>query len=206
MKIESRQYINGLRRDIYPIASSDNKVLLVEGRYYIADQNAKRISLYYEKIKMFPIGLGVAKRQDRYGIINSNGEEVVKCVYENTWIDQDIIRVRKDGKWILLDKSGLPICSLEFDFVEKFNDNGFARFQLGELWGVITKDMTIAIPPNYFYLGDLDHDKVVAKNLRWYGVIDLNNNVVVPFKYSHMRCKDGKLILSNKKESCSIAF
>ena len=96
-------------------------------------------------------------RKNEYGILNSRGEEVLPFEYDSIYTPQsvtDYICVRQGTDWFIVDRSGRRLSANRYDVLEPFTPNGYAIF--GER---------------------LDGEM-------YYGVIDTNENIVIPAKYS----------------------
>lgn len=204
------------------IKGSENVLVRSDnGMFYIANPEGKRLSpRCYKEISEFVNGLAVvtlrtgAKTKKVYidgevkrefdvypkGVIDVNGVEVMKPIYEKVHISSDCIRICLDDKWGYANLEGRVICKPNKDFIEKF-ENGCARERTGELWGVISFANRCLIPEKYRYLGDLRYGKRVAKINVNFGVIDNRGNVIEPFVYDKMRLdeKKNEVILTNSK-------
>lgn len=204
------------------IKGSDN--LLVRSNnamFYIANPEGKRLSpRCYKEISEFVNGLAVVtlktgaktkkvyidgevkKEFDVYpkGVIDINGVEILKPIYEQVYISSNCIRICVDDKWGYADFEGRIICEPNKDFIEKF-ENGCARERTGALWGVISFSNECLIPEEYRYLSELRNGKRVAKRDVNFGVIDNRGNVIEPFIYNKMLFgeNNNEVILTNAK-------
>lgn len=70
-------------------------------------------------------------------------------------------------------------------------DNWIASLD-GDHYGVVTKNDKVLIPPVYESLTRLSATRIIASKKGRYGVLDLSNNVVIPFKYDHLVLLEGK--------------
>ncbi len=92
-----------------------------------------------------------------YGLITSNGKEVVKPtyrdignVYNNIAIMQD-----KNSLWGAVTTTGAVIVKPTYDDLFEFT-SGVAQFRSGKKWGIIDKDGNIIKKATYSYIGDSD--------------------------------------------------
>ena len=100
-------------------------------------------------------------RKNKCGILNSRGEEVLPFEYDdiafarnNDRVVSDRICVRQGADWFIVDRSGRRLSANRYDELERFTPNGYAIF------------------------GEKIHEEM------YYGVIDTNENIVIPAKYS----------------------
>lgn len=92
-----------------------------------------KVQLLYDSIELMDIdaGLYLAKRDNKYGVIDIRGNTKIYIEYDAIGIDVDrfdkndikskyiivdnLIPVRKDGKWGLFDKTGKQLVDFEYD-------------------------------------------------------------------------------------------
>lgn len=207
MKLERREVKNGVRKDIFFIPGSKNRLVYEKFRYYIADENGKEISKKYNEISEFQKTLAIFTQGDKKGVINLNGREVLKQTYEKIGLDGRFIRICSGGLWGLADSRGHIIFEPQFNFIEKFI-NGFAKVQLTSgRWGVINEQGEFVLPAKYWYIGALDDvNNIVVKNYLAYGVININGESKVPFKYKKISVTPGRTVLYNESKFDSDAI
>ena len=122
-----------------------------------------------------------------WGFIDYNGKEIIKPEYDNYCsFNNDYACVKQNGKWGFINKKNEIVIPFEYDMPEycKKGDNP-AKYFIG--YSCFTKHMGKLIAN-------------VAKGNKW-GIIDLDNNVVLPFKYDWLYLSSGKYIaakLNNK--------
>lgn len=82
-----------------------------------------------EKEKMFEFhnGLAVFEKDNKFGFINEERQEVIKAVYDAVdRFSEGFARVRTNGKWGYINTDGTIIIPLQFDLAGNFN-NGSAK-------------------------------------------------------------------------------
>ena len=70
----------------------------------------------YEDARSFSEGIAAVKINDKWGIINNDGVELVAHKYDDIEDCDDIIYVCKDGKWGYLDKEFDEACDLKYEY------------------------------------------------------------------------------------------
>ncbi len=204
------------------IAGSENKLRLTENNlWYVSDSNGKRISRRcYKGVSRFKNGLAVAtlnrttKVHEYYlndeikktipiypkGVIDVNGKEILKPIYDNVFISGKCIRICIDGLWGYASFEGKILNEPKYEFLEDFKDEN-ARAYNGMRWGTINFEGETIIPFRSRYLGMSRDGKRVSKNNVCYGVLDELGNIVEPYIYDNMLYDDKKdeIILTNSK-------
>ena len=170
----------------FEISGSSNRTVTDGSKSWITDKSGNAISQKYDKIWGFENGIAVFRKGDKYGIVNSDGFEILAKRYDNAAIDGDIIRICENNKWGFANSKGEVILEPSYYFFEKFTGQ-YARFEeTYGYWGVLDKKGQIVIPPNYDYMGALDGSVIPVRNRVKYGAIDIEGRVVIPFVYDRI--------------------
>lgn len=72
--------------------------------YFINIENDMRIDKY-DNCKKFFEGLAGVSHEEKWGFIDSDGNEVIPCEYDEVGVfNQGICKVRKNNYWMIIDK------------------------------------------------------------------------------------------------------
>lgn len=96
---------------------------------------------------------------------------------------EELIAVKKNGKWGFLDRNGVKKIQFKYDDAYPFSE-GMARVKLNNIWIVIDKNGKELFQGATHYQ-DMDfHDGLLAveRDDKW-GFIDKTGKVIVPFKF-----------------------
>lgn len=187
----------------YPVPASNDK-----GKWgYVNDSGAGVINYSYDEALAFDNGLAKVRKGDNWGIINTDGKEIVPVKYN--LIEKyapAIYRVAAGGKikdGVLLDEkygfintAGDVLLKPEYDEIGQFK-NGLAYIKKGETYGYINDKIELIIPCRFKSVGAFNADgyvwvcdggsndkdnpsKVIGGKI---GIYYKNGNVIIPAKY-----------------------
>ena len=146
----------------------------------------------------------VVKKNGKWGLINTKGEVLADCIYEEFFIPHlallfynDIATVKKDGLWGFLNKKGKPITSFiyeavgstDFDspeFISTFC-GGMAVVKKGEKWGAIDTNGKERVPFIYDYISNYRAESTIVQQDEKWGYINKNGEIVIPIIYDEIK-------------------
>ena len=71
----------------------------------------------FDYVGDFCEGLASVEKDDKWGYINTEGEQIVECKFDDAYdFNEGFARVKKDGKWGYINTKG---CSVIFDESKK---------------------------------------------------------------------------------------
>ena len=164
-------------------------------------------------------------KNGKFGLANCKYREfdepqekvIVKPKYDSCYYswDNEIATVKLNNKWGFIDNKGKKITPIKYDFARSFND-GHAIVKLNGKWGYVdTNGKEKILLGNYDDIGisvkyisidefsepDFEINSVFIGNLiaatvnRKFGLIDTNENIIVPYKYNEIGISYGDDIL-----------
>jgi len=167
----------------------------------------------YDNVGSFAHGLAYVRAGDKYGVINQQGEEVIALQYDRIKGDfsEGLLLVEQHDVWFFIDTQGQQAFPETFENAMPFTEDR-ARVEFGGKWGYIDRTGALVIEPIYddpkAFSGGVacpgiikekkPHNKVETY---WYGVIDPDGNMVLPFEYEILSgCRDG-IVWARKGET-----
>lgn len=140
----------------------------------------------YSSVRKFQNGFAIVKKDNKYGFINEEYDEIVPCVYDEALpFECSCAIVRKDGKYGFVDKTGAALTSCVYDEAFSFN-HGISIVRIGEFYGAINNKGKTVIPLEYQILADFSLFGpiiLIAVKEKRFGAIDIKNKTIVPFEY-----------------------
>ena len=174
----------------YNIEEEDTEYLL---RISLNDVYLARINKY-RKLQGLPFvhnNLKCAQKisTQLYGIIDNEYNEVISCRYNGVRFCGDYICVSMDNKCGVIDLQNNEIIPIQYDEIDfRYSDTGIFLLKKGTDWGA-KSIKGFDIPCIYYELIDYDRtmSRIYAKNKDGHcGIVDLNNNIIIPFVYSEI--------------------
>ena len=139
-----------------------------------------RQSKQYDEIFNFENGIATVRLDEKYGLINEDGEEIVTPMYD--WKiyfkSNGLAIVEKDGKYGLINRAGKEVVIPKYDGIGDFI-NGFAIVRLNNKYGIINEKGEEII--------ELKFDRIyrdgIIKIDNKYGLLNENCEEIVPPEY-----------------------
>ena len=142
----------------------------------------------YDVVSSFHEGLSAVCKNDKWGYINSKGEEVIPCKYAGACdFSEGLACVRnEDDKYGFIDKKGELVIPCKYDYVVIFSE-GLARVRNEDnKYGFIDKKGELVIPCKYYYADYFSEGLACVRTEDdKYGFIDKKGELVIPCKYDN---------------------
>jgi hypothetical protein len=143
--------------------------------------------LRYDEIGNFYEGRTTISIDDKYGIVDLDGNEVVFPKYDDIYtFSEGRARVNLNGKCGVIDLNGNEVTPFIYDYVGYYHE-GRVSVRLNGKGGFIDLEGNEVVPLRYDRLGIFSEGRAnVELNGKW-GFIDLDGKEVVPSKYDWAR-------------------
>ena len=118
-----------------------------------------------------------------YSAVNGLGEKMV-CIELDELIVKKLylVRVRRNGKYGYVDKSGHEVIPCKYDYAGNFRE-GLAIFEKDDKWGYIDKKGREVIPCKYDRTFNFSEGLAIVEKDDKSGFIDKEGREVIPCKY-----------------------
>ena len=131
----------------------------------------------------------IVKSEDaKYGVVDYSGNVVLEAVYDEIEkiYKNDYYVVKKSGKEILVQKGGTEVLNTGYDEIKQVLKNAEHGiiYVKNNKYGVMKTTGEVTIEAEYDDLKEAKTGIFIAKQNDKYGVIDLEKNAKVEFKYS----------------------
>lgn len=126
-----------------------------------------------------------AKKNGKWGALNRMGEELIPCIYDEEIVFKDNYAiVSLSGKMGIINKDGKCVIPCHFSFLKPFvKSSKLLKSAENNKCGIVDVLGNIIAPTIYEEVGDLYGDLVVVKQNGFYGLINLNGDIVIPLEY-----------------------
>ncbi len=187
-----------------------NNVAIVQKdkRYFLIDYSNKTLSAKYDDIADFTEGMAIVKKNNLYGAINQNGQEIIKPSFDIiSDFSEGLAVFLKNGKCGFLDKQGFVAIGPIYDWVSSYK-NGQSRVQYNKYFGLLNKKGDFVIEPSFDLINETANGIYVVVKNNLYGFIDSTGCYLSEIKYNYtpslkpIEIANGKFmrLISTKKQ------
>jgi len=142
---------------------------------FLNQQSDTLLDFTYANLDLFDEDLGLFSTQNNstaYAIADTNGNIISEAIFEAIYdFNEGYARVRKDGKWTLINESGEMITRPMYDELKDFKE-GLAPARIGRLWGYINNKGRLVIDPSFVEANSFSEGLAVVRGKSGYGYID----------------------------------
>jgi antitoxin component YwqK of YwqJK toxin-antitoxin module len=179
-------------------------------------------SEYYSLIGRFDGGYTDVMQNDKYGFINSKGDLIIPCVYDEVyggdfdqWFDYGIVSLRKNKLWGALDSTGKVVVPFIYDTLSSFFNHCIAIVAKNSKHGCVNCKGELIVPCIYDKIWYLSEGIRQVKYNGKIGYQDSSGKQIIECKYSNgSSCGEGLIPVQkgtkwgyiNKLDSVIIPF
>lgn len=170
-------------------------------KYKIVNRNGKYgatlfdmviIPFEYQELRAFNKNyIAIAKKNDKYGAINSQNQIVIPFELDDvSFFMGDLLIVERDGKNGVYNSQGKLLIPCEYDHIDDFMDycddesDNFAIIEKDKKYGLLNYKCNIVIPIQYDYLTYSMGDLFIAQKDCKFGIVNFYNDLILPFEYN----------------------
>jgi len=191
-KVLNEEY-NQLSR-ITQVKSNDIYLIVAKnGQYGVFINNSKIINTQYQSIDYnSDLEIFIVERTGKFGVMNLNGGKLLDTQYSELQINGIYIYTIKDEERKVWDTSGNEV-NINFETViQKTNSEYFIKSEAGN-YSILNSNFELISKQNYKYLEYIYDNYFVATNEQdKSGIIDLQENVKIEFKYDVIQLVKGE--------------
>lgn len=182
--------------EITAVTGIENALKVKEnGKYGVIDKEGKTLvdSKYAEILNLGKDnkeGFIVKADDGKYGIVDYSNQVVLETIYDEVTkiYGNNLYVVKKADKQLLIKKDGTEVLKQGYDNIKqilKNEDNGVIFMQNGKC-GVMKTTGEVVISPEYENLKEAKSGILIASKDGKYGIIDMEKNTKVDFKYASL--------------------
>lgn len=149
----------------------------------------------------------IVKKDDRLGVINTEGEIIINPQFSSLLFDGDKYMFKKDRRWGWCSETGEYIVDPKYKEIKGFNGSNLAPakdIDTGD-WGYIDSEGTWIINPQYKEAESFEDNDLAIAQLGWdRGVINKEGKWVINPQYDFMYYFDGTgkyMVSTNNRKS-----
>jgi len=144
-------------------------------------------------------GHAIFFKNKKYGIINTQGNVILKPTFTSLGKVSAFIPVTKAGKWGFMNIKGTMILEYKFTAIEPFYDLGFI-VELDGFIGLLGNDLKPLTSMNHQSIKRIGNNHLLAMIDGKYGIYSITGEQVIPFAFDLIQLNDADcLTLINEK-------
>ncbi len=152
---------------------------------YLIDHAGKRISNEYDEIADFTDNTAIVKKDNAFGAINYNGEELIKPSYSYlSDFSENMAAYMQNNKYGFINKQGFTVIAPNYSWVSAFK-NKQCRVKVDTHLGVINKKGDFIIEPLYDFIDEPYKGIYLVVKNNLYGFIDTSGCFISEIKYTY---------------------
>ncbi len=165
------------------------KVTVYENKYsFINSKGEIKIKTNYDSIQSFENGFAVFEINDKYGLIDKDGKEVLPAKYENITIEEDCFIVQKEDLSGVLDAKFKSIIDYKFDTISKIETAFLVSLcdeDYNTKYGLFDIKGNEIVPVEYDCI-NFQKNYFIVENDYKYGLINILGKIIIPVKYDEV--------------------
>lgn len=196
------------------ITSKDYFVVFKDNKYGVIDSDAQTvIDPSYEEMIVIPnskndvflcvYDIDYDKEEYKTKALNSKNEEIfteyeqVEAIQNkdesgNLWYEDNVLKVKKDGKYGIINLSGKEIVACEYDDITVVDGiKNALKIQKNGQYGVIDNEGKLIVETKYKDILKFGKDNksgfIVQNEEGKYGIVDYSNQIILETKYANIK-------------------
>lgn len=172
--------------------------------YKIVDINGEVIndSLTIEYNLVFNNGLSRISRDNKIGVINIKGQQIIPCEYSRIFDFEDgYAKVRQDtsflygnNKYGMISDKGELIIPCLYDGLENIKEDRILAL-LSSKYGYLDTQGKAVTAFDYDYAKNYENGYAIVANKNKYGLIDKQGKIIIPLLYDQIKAIDKQLYI-----------
>lgn len=177
-------------KDIYLIASKNGRVGIIKNKDIITDFEYEYIEYSSES------DLLIVQKNSKQGILNFQNAEVVPINYTNIIISNQYINAQKDLEVEIFELSGQKVDIEGYICITQTEDNNYnIAITSQDEYKILDNNKNAITKEIYEDIKSIDGKYYIAKKNGKYGIIDINENILVDFDYNILHILSGTNII-----------
>lgn len=139
----------------------------------------------------------MVKKNNKYGILNAEFEVVFPMIYDKIWmIAPEVIALTEGDLTQFVNSKGMPISSVAVEEYTRYRSNSSKNYfpvVKDKKVGYLNNQGILVIPfeydhyPTWLHLQHFQNGTSIVSKNHYFGVIDEQNNAIIPFEYELIR-------------------
>lgn len=169
------------------------------GRWGFLDSEGRlRISNRYEDVRPFQENYAAIKLRGRWGFIDKSESLRVQPHYQEvSSFSNGLAIVKENDRFGLINKSGEEVVEVDWTSITRTNNGNYLIENDRGQEGLVDKEGSFVLRPNFSEVNDLVGDKIVIKESGKMGVLDFQGNQKFKTSYSEITSIEDFILLKH---------
>lgn len=166
-----------------------------EGKVALISEQGKPITEFkIDSVSAFKGNIAIFHQNFKQGLINRDGEIKVESNYREIRITEEGAFGRIPAEWKMLDGDNHELNKIEADELIPLSYRLYTMTKSGK-YGILDNSFLEILPLEYDYMSaaDSNRNQFIAKKNNHYGLIHLNNSILLPFAFDTILIKGNLL-------------
>lgn len=197
--------------DFQDIKKTYNSVFCVQkgNKWGISDTSGlKSLNFLYDTYQMITSTEFLVSVNQHFGLIDKSGERIPPVYQRLNFQNKDLVFAMKDGNWGLINLSNKILADFVYSSISWINYSSLYVIKNNKC-GVLNITGQAMVPCDYDTLIYIPCDKpfnLLAKKDKLWGVINSENQTIIPFKYTDLKYKSLDYRAMSESYSCEEGF
>lgn len=190
----NRKLVSDITYDYLGTFGDDYAPAGADGKYGYIDIAFEEFAFEFDGAGAFSNGTACVSKNGKWALINTKFEAVTEYVYDEIVMDTygfcsayGRVFAKINNKYILLDLAGNQVGSLTFDDVKLFASTKPAAVKIGDKWGFVAQDGTMACAAAYFDATSYASGMAGYSDGKLWGIIDMDQKFIIEPTFNEVK-------------------
>ncbi|EAY28767.1 conserved hypothetical protein [Microscilla marina ATCC 23134] len=187
---ENKQVVLPFKYDKIHYVNQGFIVTINKKKGLLTREGKQMLAIQYDYISQNKNGLIIGSKNKKYALFTAQGKALTPHLYSNMYHNEHAqllkVTIKKPGqtkKQGFINHRGKVVIPIKYDELDNFYKHPLVSVKIGKKQGMLNKKGKVVVPIVYSYAYYLSDQLILLKKNKKYGVVDVNNQPILPIKY-----------------------